>query len=94
MADLDRVAILLLRTAFQHPITETNAEAGVARIQELTGQVCPDHVLHQGLADCLRDGLIHEPIRLPAGALQCHWRLELTARGVLAARSLLPTDGA
>ena len=93
MPVLDPVA-LLLRTAFQHLVTDANAEAGVARIQELTGQVCPDHALHQALADCLRDGLIHEPIRLPAGALHCHWRLELTARGVLAARGLLPTDEA
>jgi hypothetical protein len=37
---------------------------------------------------CLRDGLIREPIRLPEGALQCHWHLELTPAGVATARSM------
>ena len=34
------------------------------------------------LLSALRDGLIREPIRLPEGALQCHWHLELTPKGV------------
>ena len=41
------------------------------------------------VAACLRDGLIRDPIRLPEGALQCHWRLELTSNGVSMARALL-----
>jgi hypothetical protein len=84
---------LLLRTAFQHLVTEANAEAGVARVQELIGQAFPGEIpsertLHDALATCLRDGLIHEPVRLPPGALQCHWRLELTPKGVAAGRAL------
>jgi hypothetical protein len=39
-------------------------------------------------AACLRAGLIREPVRLPEGALQCHWHLELTPQGVEAARRL------
>ena len=84
----------ILRIAFRHLVTEANVEAGVARIQELTGRVLLDTVLHDALAASLRDGLIREPIRLPTGALHCQWRLELTARGVVAARGLLPADGA
>jgi hypothetical protein len=41
------------------------------------------------VAACLRDGLIREPVRLPEGALQCHWHLELTPKGVAAARAAL-----
>ena len=41
------------------------------------------------VAACLRDRLIREPIRLPEGALQCHWHLELTPAGVAAARQVL-----
>jgi hypothetical protein len=53
-----------------------------------------DHVITfdafcDAVATCLRDGLIREPIRLPEGALQCHWHLELTPKGVAAARELL-----
>ena len=91
---MNAVTQLLLRTAFENFIAEANAEAGFARIQELNGQAVSDEALHEALADCLRDGLIREPVRLPDGALQCHWRLELTPRGVAAARALLPTDGA
>ncbi len=85
---------LLLRAGFQHLVTEANAEAGVARIQELTGQMVSDQALHDALAACLHDGLIREPVRLPEGALQCHWRLELTPKGVATARALMPTTGA
>ena len=48
-----------------------------------------DRTLHDALAACLRDGLIREPVRLPEGALQCHWRLELTPKGVAAGRALV-----
>ena len=85
---------LLLRTGFQHLVTEANAEAGVARIQEITGQTLPDLALHEALGACLHDGLIREPVRLPEGALHCHWRLELTPKGVAAARALMQTIGA
>jgi hypothetical protein len=85
----DAVA-LLLQTAFHHLVTEANVEAGVARIQELTGKIASEQELHDALAACLHDGLIREPVRLPEGALQCHWRLELTPKGVAAARAKLP----
>ena len=85
---------LLLSIGFRHLVSETNAEAGVARIQELTGRVLTDPAIHDALATCLRDGLIREPVRLPEGALQCHWRLELTPLGVTRARDLMQTIGA
>jgi hypothetical protein len=81
----------LLRTALRHLVTEANADAGVARLQELTGGVFSDRALHEAIAACLRRGLIREPVRLPEGALHCHWRLELTPQGVAAARALMPS---
>jgi hypothetical protein len=87
-------ATLLLGTALRHLVTEPNADAGVFRLQELTGGVCSDGALHEAIAACLRKNLIHEPVRLPAGALHCHWRLELTPEGVDAARALLQTTEA
>jgi hypothetical protein len=80
---------LVLVTAFRHRITEPNLEAGYDRFRA----VCPDapgvDLFAQTVATCVRDGLIREPIRLPEGALQCHWHLELTPDGVAAARRWL-----
>ena len=52
----------------------------------LTGKPVRYEAFCNAVAACLRDGLIREPIRLPEGALQCHWHLELTPAGVAAAR--------
>jgi hypothetical protein len=85
---MDAVA-LLLATAFQHVINEANIEAGFARFAALTGGAVDEGAFREAVATCLRDRLIHEPVRLPEGALQCHWRLELTPAGVATARTLL-----
>jgi hypothetical protein len=77
---------LLLRTAFGHVIHEPNIEAGFERFAALTGGAVNYDAFCDAIAACLRDGLIREPIRLPEGALQCHWHLELTPKGVVAAR--------
>ena len=82
---------LLLTTAFRHQINEPNIEAGYARFATLTEQDIGVDAFCDAVAACLRDGLIREPIRLPEGALQCHWHLELTPQGVAAARGLLST---
>ncbi|MDE2582574.1 MAG: hypothetical protein KGL52_13145 [Rhodospirillales bacterium] len=82
-------ASLVLATAFRHVINETNIEAGYDRFRALAGDALDEDGFRAAIADCLRRGLIREPIRLPEGALQCHWHLELTPAGVAAARSLL-----
>ena len=94
MTTLNPATTMLLLTAFQHLVAEPDVDAGVRRIQELTGGLCSDRALHEAMAACLRDSLIREPVRLPAGALHCHWRLELTPEGVEAARTLLQTTEA
>jgi hypothetical protein len=82
----------LLTAAFRHRISEPDIEAGFARIRELAQQDIDYQAFSDAVAACLRDGLILEPIRLPEGALQCHWHLELTPKGVGAARALIDTD--
>jgi hypothetical protein len=44
---------------------------------------------HAAVAEALAAGLIREPVILPPGALQCHWRLDLTPQGVARARELI-----
>ncbi|MDR3530531.1 MAG: hypothetical protein P4L90_08285 [Rhodopila sp.] len=85
---MDAIA-LLLTTVFHHVINEPNIEAGFARFEALTDRTVAYDLFCQTVADGVRDGLIREPVRLPEGALQCHWHLELTPAGVAAARALL-----
>ncbi|HEX5326646.1 MAG TPA: hypothetical protein VFW75_08265, partial [Acetobacteraceae bacterium] len=68
---------------------EPNVEAGFERFQAITGGALLYDAFRDAVDACLREGLIREPIRLPEGALQCHWHLELTAAGAAAARRLL-----
>jgi hypothetical protein len=79
---------LLLTTAFRHRINQPNIEAGFEQFVALAGAPVTYDAFRDAVAACLRDGLIREPIRLPDGALQCHWHLELTPKGVAAARDL------
>ena len=83
---------LLLVTAFRHVINEPTIEAGYERFATLTHGAVDDAAFRDAVAACVRDGLVREPVRLPEGALQCHWHLELTPQGVAAARSLLPAS--
>jgi hypothetical protein len=83
---------LLLTTAFRHRISEPNIEAGFERFIALTEQPVTYDAFCNAVATCLRDRLIREPIRLPEGALQCHWHLELTPDGVKQVR-VLDTGG-
>ncbi len=78
---------LLLSTAFRHTINEPNIEAGFARFRAIAGDAVDYQAFCDAVAACLRDGLIREPVRLPQGALQCHWHLELTPKGAAVAHS-------
>lgn len=78
---------LLLATAFRNVINEPDIEAGFQRFAALTNNGLDFGTFGDAVAACLRDGLIREPVRLPEGALQCHWHLELTPKGVAAVRA-------
>ena len=79
----------LLAVAFRHSISEPNIESGFERVQALTNGALSYDAFRDALDACLRDRLIREPVRLPEGGLQCHWRLELTPAGVAVARGLV-----
>jgi hypothetical protein len=85
---VDAIA-LLLTTAFRHSINEPNIEAAFQRFVTLTKGTTSYDAFCAAVADCLQGGLIHAPIRLPEGALQCHWHLERTPKGVNDARQWL-----
>ena len=80
---------LLLTTALRHRISEPNIETGFERFTALVRNAVAYQAFCDAVAACLREGLVHEPIRLPEGALQCHWHLELTPRGVEVARAMV-----
>jgi len=77
----------LLSLAFHHRIDEPNIESAFEHIQPLTTALDYDS-FRDAIDACLHEGLIRDPIRIEEGALQCHWRLELTSKGVAAARGL------
>jgi hypothetical protein len=80
---------ILLTVASRHTINEPNIEAGYARFANLAAQEIGLDAFSDAVAGCVHDGLIGEPVRLPEGALQCHGHLELTPKGVAAARKWL-----
>ena len=80
---------LLLLTAFRHRINEPTIDEGFAHFTALIDAQVAYDAFCDAVATTLRDGLIREPIRLPEGALQCRWHLELTPAGVATARRLL-----
>jgi hypothetical protein len=78
--------MLLLTTAFRHVINEPNIESGFERFVVLSSTSTDYPTFCDAVAACLREKLIHEPVRLSEGALQCHWQLALTPTGVAIAR--------
>jgi hypothetical protein len=80
---------LLLTTALRNVIDEPNIDSGYTCFVALADRAVTYDAFCDAVAACLRDRLIHEPIRLPEGALQCHWHLELTPAGVATARRIL-----
>ncbi len=53
------------------------SEEGLAQIRTLSGFHFTDAELAQAVADCVRDRLLRDPVRLSPGCLQCVWQLEL-----------------
>jgi hypothetical protein len=76
----------LLALAFRQQLMAPDAETGIAIVRAQTGMAGTEAAWHSAVASALRDGLIHDPVRLPPGALQCHWHVELTPAGVAAFR--------
>ena len=83
------LAALLMLVAFRHRIKEADIGAGIARFEAITGTSVDEGEFRAALARAVAAGDLLDPVRLPPGALQCHWHLELTPKGVGAVRALL-----
>ena len=89
----ESVAAALLRAGFRHRVMEVNVEAGFERFAQLMDGALDEAGFHAAIKSLLARGLIRDPIRLPEGALQCHWHFELTPAGVTAARRVIDGGG-
>ncbi|HUB12332.1 MAG TPA: hypothetical protein VMB34_10270 [Acetobacteraceae bacterium] len=77
----------LLRALRERSIMADTMEDGLdALIQRIGGDLSRATVA-AAVQDIVADGSAYEPVRLPPGALQCHWHLELTPRGQAAAQA-------
>lgn len=61
------------------PINVDNIEIGLDILDQRLGPGFARAALAEAVQEGVRQGLLREPVRLPPGALQCHWHLEATA---------------
>ncbi len=78
----------LVLHVFRDRITAPNIDAGIELLTARAACQASAEEWRTAVADALEAGYLHDPIRLPEGALQCHWHLELTPLGVEHARRL------
>jgi hypothetical protein len=79
----------LLHLAYRRPITAANADEAFRKVQDIAAIPADPASFHAAVAEAMAAGLIADPVVLPAGALQCHWRLQLTPAGLARARALI-----
>lgn len=79
---------LLLLVAFRRQISEPDAASGQARVEAIVERPIDAADFTGAIRRLVAEGMIHDPVFLPAGALQCHWRLEPTPEGVAAVQAL------
>jgi hypothetical protein len=84
---------LLLLVAFRNRIREPDLESGISRFTKVVGRAIDRDDFCGALARTLAAGYIDDPVLLSAGALQCHWQLNLTPNGVSKVRALLQGYG-
>ncbi|HVZ07318.1 hypothetical protein [Rhodopila sp.] len=80
---------VVLRTAFRRRLLAPDADSGMSLLMAEAADVAATPEDWRGsVASAVAAGLVYDPVRLPEGALQCHWHLELTPQGVAAVRAL------
>lgn len=94
-SDLDVSPLLgpLLLVIFHQRVIAPDSDAGLADLAASTDRDATADEWRTAVADALAAGYIHDPVRLLAGALQCHWHLELTPKGIEATRRLRTVKG-
>jgi hypothetical protein len=81
----DALRDALLRVVLARPVIADTMEDGLDVLIERLGGDMSRVTVAAAVQDAVAAGLAHEPVRLPPGALQCHWHLELSPRGQEAA---------
>lgn len=76
----------LLRILRDRPTIADTMEDGLDILIQRLGRAMPRASIATAVQQAVADGLAYEPVRLPLGALQCHWHFELTPRGQEAAQ--------
>jgi len=71
----------LLREISDQAIVADTMEDGLDMLADRLGTDASRAMLAGVVQDAVAAGLLHDPVRLPPGALHCHWHLELTPRG-------------
>lgn len=87
VADAEVLATAVLRAAFRHRLIAPDADTGLGLLAEAAGCAASPEAWRGAVAAAVAGGLLYDPVRLPEGALQCHWHLELTPKGVAAVRA-------
>lgn len=72
----------LLHVAHREHVAAADAEAGIDELGHRARVKAPHDAWRAAIAQALERGLIEDPVRLPPGALQCHWKLQLSTRGL------------
>jgi hypothetical protein len=76
----------LLRLVLARPIVVDTMEEGLDVLTQRLGSEVSRAAMAAAVQDVVASGFAYEPVRLPPGALQCHWHLELTPLGQKAAQ--------
>jgi hypothetical protein len=83
----------MLSVIFRQSIVAPDADTGIAHLAAVAGRDAPADAWREVVAEAMAMGYIHDPVRLPPGALQCHWHLELTPKGLEAAQASRSSRG-
>ena len=75
----------LLRAVLTRPVIVDTMEDGLDVLIKRLGGGMSRATVVAAVQEIVASGLAYEPVRLPPGALQCHWHLELSPRGQEAA---------
>ena len=76
--DLDT---LLLTVALRHRIEDSDAGTALHRFAAAAGHAVDATAFAEAVARAVAAGDLYDPVRIPEGALQCRWALEITPAG-------------
>ncbi len=73
--------VFLLLVAFRHTVRESGIGEALERFEQIAGRPVDEEAFRAAVARLVARDAIADPVRIPTGALQCCWALELTPVG-------------